>query len=54
MAPMVTNRVSAWATPSAVGVGVVTRVRSPAAVRPLIPRFTAPAGPPAEVGRCAA
>src|SRR5450631_4319325 len=48
---MVTSRVSACATPSAVGVGVVTCWSSPAAVRPLAPRLTPRAGPPPEVGR---
>src|SRR5664280_3184278 len=46
---MVTSRVSASATPSAVG--IVTSLSSPAAVRPLEPRLTPRAGPPAEVGR---
>src|SRR5664280_2618948 len=46
---MVTSRVSASATPSAVG--VVTSLSSPAAVRPLEPRLTPRAGPPTEVGR---
>src|SRR5450631_3189234 len=48
---MVTSRVSASATPSAVGVGVVTSLSNPAAVRPFEPRLTPRAGPPAEVGR---
>src|ERR1019366_7355969 len=53
-APMVTSRMSALATPAVVGPGVVINVRSPAAVRPLAPRFTAWAGPPAAAGRLAA
>src|SRR5665647_3372740 len=51
---MVTSRMSPCATPVAVGMGLVINARSPAAVRPPAPRFTAWAGPPAAAGRFAA
>ena len=51
---MVTSRTSPSATAVAVAPGPVINVRSPAAVSPSAPRFTAWAGPPAAVGRWAA
>ena len=54
LAPMVTSRMSACATPVAVGLVLVISARSPSAVRPPAPRFTAWAGPPAAAGRLAA
>src|SRR5665647_2903995 len=51
---MVTSRMSPCATPVAVGLGLVINARSPAAVRPPRPSFTAWAGPPAAAGSLAA